>query len=92
MSTVFEAVTKNEEALARFLHEKTGGLFLPSCNADYCEKTHNCTAHNPDESEYDLTVKVSGGGTVKISAGSKGTIKVKRTVGFSEQLEANEKL
>ena len=41
---------------------------------------------------YDLTVKVSGGGTVKISAGSKGTIKVKRTVGFSEQLEANEKL
>lgn len=41
---------------------------------------------------YDLTVKESGGGTVKISAGNKGTIKVKRTVGFSEQREANEKL
>lgn len=41
---------------------------------------------------FDLTVRVSGGGTVKISTGSKGTIKVKRTVGFSEQLEANQKL
>ncbi len=41
---------------------------------------------------FDLTVRVSGGGTVKISSGSKGTIKVKRTVGFSEQLEANQKL
>ena len=41
---------------------------------------------------YELSIKVSGGGTVKISAGSKGAIKVKRTVGFSEQLEANEKL
>ncbi|MBQ8574808.1 MAG: hypothetical protein IJ447_02025 [Clostridia bacterium] len=41
---------------------------------------------------FDLTVRVSGGGTVKISAGTKGQIKVKRTVGFSEQLEANQKL
>jgi hypothetical protein len=40
---------------------------------------------------FDLTMKVSAGGTVKVSAGSKGTIKVKRTVGFSEQLEANQK-
>ena len=51
MSTIFEQATKDEETLARFLHEKTGGLFIPSCNADYCEKTHNCTAHNPDESD-----------------------------------------
>lgn len=40
---------------------------------------------------FELTVKVSGCGTVKISAGTKGQIKVKRTVGFSEQLEANQK-
>lgn len=40
---------------------------------------------------FDMTVKVSGAGIIKISAGSKGTIKVKRTVGFSEQLEANQK-
>ncbi len=51
MSTVFEAVTKNEEALARFLHEKTVALYLPFCHADYCKKFHNCTAHNPDESD-----------------------------------------
>lgn len=40
---------------------------------------------------HELSVKVSGGGTVKISAGSKGSIKVRRNVGFSQQLEANEK-
>lgn len=41
---------------------------------------------------FDLSVKVSGGGIVKISTGPKGQIKVKRTVGFSEQLEANQKI
>lgn len=51
MSTVFEAVTKNEETLARFLHEKTCALCIPICHADYCKKFHNCTAHNPDESD-----------------------------------------
>ncbi len=51
MSTVFEEATKDEETLAKFLHEKTGGLFLPSCHAKYCKKFHNCTAHNPDESD-----------------------------------------
>lgn len=50
--SIFEQVTKDEETLARFLQEKnTGGLFLPSCHADYCKKFHNCTAHNPDESD-----------------------------------------
>lgn len=51
MSTVFEQATKDEETLAKFLHEKTGGLFLPSCHAKYCKKFHNCTAHNPVEAD-----------------------------------------
>lgn len=41
---------------------------------------------------FNLAIKVSGGGTVTVSAGSKGQIKVKRSVGFTEQLEANQKL
>jgi hypothetical protein len=46
--TVFEQATKSEETLAEFLHEKTDGLFLPSCHPNYCKKFHNCTAVNPD--------------------------------------------
>lgn len=48
MSTVFEEATKDVETLARFLHDKTDGLFLPSCHSKYCSKFKNCTATNPD--------------------------------------------
>lgn len=44
-----------------------------------------------DNNIYSATIKVVGSGTFNISVGSKNQIKVKRTVGFSEQLEANEK-
>ena len=46
--TIFEQVTKDVESLAEFIHNKTDGLFLPSCHPKYCKKFHNCTAVNPD--------------------------------------------
>ena len=45
--SIFEQVTKDEETLARFLQEKTDGMFLLSCHPDFCEKFNNCSA-NPD--------------------------------------------
>ncbi len=55
---------------------------------DFLEKTARLIA---DAKAFDLTVTTVSHGKVKISKSSKGSISVKRIVGHTEELKANEK-